>query len=155
MDIPEELDLSGEDDALSQDQLDVLGERQDIEVYTDTGTKLSMRSLLDTGSVVNTIRHELVLDSGHAIEPYDGREVVGFNGTSFMPKGKVVVRLHFTDSAKALRTWKVTFLIVPDTCPCDVVFGRGFIERSNFYKFHGENLVLEFAKESKGTVNTA
>ncbi|KAI9716456.1 MAG: hypothetical protein M1812_005351 [Candelaria pacifica] len=147
VDLPEDFDLSGEDDTLSTEELEMLGERQDIEIYTKSGDKLSMPALIDTCSDPNLIRRELVVESGHAIEPYDGPKVEGSSG-SFMPEGKVVIRLHFNSSTKALRTWRVTLLIAPDEAPFDVVLGKPFILRSRILQLDKKCLVLQFARET-------
>lgn len=127
----------------------MLGERQDIKIYTASAATLSMPAFLDTCSDTNLIRRDLVMESGHAIEPYDGPEVSGSCG-SFMPEGKVVIRLHFNSSTKALRTWRVTLLIAPDDVPFDVVLGKPFILRSRILQLDKKCLVLQFAKETPG-----
>ncbi|KAI9753033.1 MAG: hypothetical protein M1835_001031 [Candelina submexicana] len=125
----------------------MLGERQDIEIYTKSGAKICMPALIDTCSELNLIRRELVLEAGHVIEPYDGPEVSGFCG-SFMPQGKVVIRLHFNRSTKARRTWRITLLIAPDEASFDVVLGKPFILRSKILQLDKSCLVLQFAKET-------
>lgn len=138
------------DNPSTEDLEDIDGCDEDIQVYTHSGAKKTMRAFLDTGATCNLIRRELAYETGHRVDQYNGEEAVNADGTLFMPEGQVVMSLHFTRSSNAARIWTEVFLLVPEDVPYDILLSRPFIRRAKLFRRNHTAYVLQFTKETDG-----
>ncbi|KAI9696594.1 MAG: hypothetical protein M1836_005613 [Candelina mexicana] len=145
VEIPENINRCKEPKALTEDELEKLPDCLDIEIYTQTNDTIPMKARIDTCSDCNFIRRKLVLESGVALESYDGPEVAGING-AFTPTEKVVIRVHFKGSC---RTRKIEFLITPqEEVDFDMLLGKPFWQPEDLIRIKLSSLTLQLKKES-------
>ena len=144
-------DFSQQDTALStQDVVEGIGEAiEHVEVYTCNGV-LRMKALLDTGMEPNMICRTMAEASQLFIKAYNGLEAQTADGRTFMPEGVVTIHFSFL-SGKAAKSYRVDFLVAPESAPFDIALGKEFIRRAQVFIKNPAGYVVHFPKETEGT----
>ncbi len=148
---PELFDFSQQDTALStQDVVEGIGQATEhIEMYTSSGIVIR-KALLDTGMEPNMICRTIAEESQLSIKEYTGYEAQTADGRTFMPEGVVTLSFSFCDRGTA-KSYRVDFLVAPETAPFDIALGREFIRRAQVFIKNPAGYVVHFPKETEGT----
>ncbi len=118
----------------------------DICLYEkESGQKLPSRARLDTGMTRNAVSHSHARMLGYPIEEYTDDPCIVADGTQYTPIGQVTLPFHFV-TFRTAKTWRVDFIVFPDSCPFDVCLGRRFISLADLLKRNPEALPVEFRK---------
>lgn len=110
-----------------------------ISVYSRNQGPLEMRALLDTGTELNLMREERAIATGHTVHPLQplARSVlICANGQGMHPLGFVTLTWYFNEQFATTRSYDVSFLVVSDASPYDVILGFKFLQRARIFRWH-------------------
>jgi hypothetical protein len=79
------------------------------------------------------------------MEEYNGGPVLVADGSSFIPKGKVVLPFTFV-GFRSTQMWNIDFIVFADDLPYDICLGRRFISLSGLLKPPSGALPVGFRK---------